>query len=54
MARLVFSSFLFFFLTIFIKPSLWPSFSRVESGGQLSLFRCLRSQHHPGPLGTAL
>lgn len=32
-----------FFKTIFIKTSLWPSFSRVECGGQLSLFRCLRS-----------
>lgn len=36
-------SWLGFFKTIFTKTSLWPSFSRVERGGQLSLFRCLCS-----------
>mgnify|MGYP006996418529 CR=1 FL=1 len=43
-----------FFKTTFTKTSLWPSFSRVERGGQLSLFRCLCSRRHPGPSGTAL
>lgn len=43
----------FFFKTTFTKTSLWPSFSRVERGGQLSLFRCLCSRRPPWTLGNS-
>ena len=51
--RVVLMAGVFFFKTTFTKTSLWPSFSRVERGGQLSLFRCLCSRRPPWTLGNS-